>query len=345
MYLSRFQRLSPPCRMPQRECLRWLAEAHARNAPDMASDTFLKLLNRYGCGSDKIGWRSSFLKDVTHQEWSSMQIFGRETGVEERVNFYAETLQEPLDGLYSEDKCDFANWIHVTCTGYRSPSVVQNIVSRRGWGSAVQVLHAYHMGCYAALPAIRMARGNLDCEILHTELCSLHMAANNHTPEQLVIQSLFSDGVIRYRVSDQPPAKGYEVDDIREVITPLSLNHMTWAVANKGFSMTLARDVPKCIRESIGALLRPWCTPRTVYAIHPGGPRIIDAVKEALNLSEEQILFSRKILYEHGNMSSATLPHVWQLMLDQIAEGTPVVSVAFGPGLTIAMSKMRKTGC
>ena len=72
------------------------------------------------------------------------------------------------------------------------------------------------------------------------------------------------------------------------------------------------------------------------FAIHPGGPKIIDAVQEALELSDKQTQESKKILFERGNMSSATLPHVWNEMLNSdIPKGTKIISLAFGPGLTL----------
>src|SRR5665213_63301 len=104
--------------------------------------------------------------------------------------------------------------------------------------------------------------------------------------------------------------------------------------------MTLAREVPESVQKSVTAIVKTWQTKDCVYAIHPGGPRIIDAVKDALHLSEEQVHFSHAILRDHGNMSSATLPHVWQKMLSEVSSGTPVISMAFGPGLTISTSLM-----
>ncbi len=210
------------------------------------------------------------------------------------------------------------------------------------WGTKTEALHAYHMGCYAAFPALRMARGANEAEILHTELCTLHMDPDRHDPEQLVIQSLFADGVIRYRVSREAPPEGFQVEELKEVVAPNSLKDMTWDVSAEGFRMTLSREVPKQVQSAIGDVVKPWRSPDAVYAIHPGGPRIIDAVKESLQLSEEQVWFSREVLKHHGNMSSATLPHVWQKMLPELKSGTPVISMAFGPGLTLSTGLMFK---
>lgn len=346
MFLSQFQNFSPPYQVPQSFALQWLAQAHARLSEDIEPSRFAKLLNRYGCGPDKIEMRGSFLRDFSHDRWDEMQIFRPDRGpvsVDERLAFFNEVLAVPVAQLYPQgERADFDSFIHVTCTGYSSPSLAQTRVSHLGWGNQVECLHAYHMGCYASLPAIRMAKGSRAADILHTELCTLHFDPAQHEPEQLVIQSLFADGVIRYRAGRDRPASGFEIIDMKEIIAPGSLHDMTWAVSQTGFRMTLSREVPKAVQASIGDLVKPWCSGEAIYAIHPGGPRIIDAVKEALGLSEEQVYFSREVLKHHGNMSSATLPHVWQMMLPELKAGTPVISMAFGPGLTLSASHMRK---
>jgi len=116
----------------------------------------------------------------------------------------------------------------------------------------------------------------------------------------------------------------------------------------------LARDVP----DRIGRALRPFVTELfqkanlsladnlrgTVCAVHPGGPKIIDRVRDVLELSEAQLQTSRDVLFSHGNMSSATLPHIWQrITVDQeIAPDTLVLSLAFGPGLSVCGGLFRK---
>ena len=84
---------------------------------------------------------------------------------------------------------------------------------------------------------------------------------------------------------------------------------------------------------------------RAVFAVHPGGPRIVDAVQSALELSDAQVAASRDVLSRYGNMSSATLPHVWRDLLrsSAVEPGTVVASLAFGPGLTMAGALMVKT--
>jgi predicted naringenin-chalcone synthase len=230
------------------------------------------------------------------------------------------------------------------------------------------------MGCYAAMPALRMASGFLASSIssngkkvvqkhrvdlVHTEVCTLHFNPSLHTPEQLVVQSLFADGFICYSAfsAENPPShetKGLKVLAVREEILPDSLEAMTWITSDWGMEMTLSRDVPKLIGDSVLRFMNSMCEQagldfrnegkNAVFAIHPGGPKIIDQLQEILKLEAWQLEASRQILFEYGNMSSATLPHVWQRILENtsVPSETFVVSLAFGPGLSICGCLLRK---
>jgi len=83
---------------------------------------------------------------------------------------------------------------------------------------------------------------------------------------------------------------------------------------------------------------------KALFAIHPGGPKIVEQIRRKLGLSQEQIVETEKILYNYGNMSSATLPHIWEMILANEAykSGSLIVGLAFGPGLCISGSVMEK---
>jgi predicted naringenin-chalcone synthase len=192
---------------------------------------------------------------------------------------------------------------------------------------------------------------------VHTEICSLHLNPARHDPEQLVVQSLFSDGFIRYTVAtgagEARPADGYEVLGFLERIVPDSLADIEWAPGDFGMRMTLSRDVPDKVAPHLDGFVTALAAgcglaradlEGAAYAIHPGGPRIVDKVEEWLRLAPSQSRASREVLFERGNMSSATLPHIWERLLrDEAAPpGGFVVSLAFGPGLTLYGSVMRR---
>jgi predicted naringenin-chalcone synthase len=372
--LHDFQSQRPRHHAEQGVILEWIAAAHARaeislRQPASAGEReeiarrLRKLVLRFGCSTDRISFRDSALDDFTHTDWERMRIFQLDRfpagkPCAERSRVYREVTGPAFDRFYAEEADPPPALIHVTCTGYVAPSGAQRLVARRGWGRHTEVLHAYHMGCYASLPAIRIAAGLLErgkarVDLVHTELCTLHMDPSRHLPEQLVVQTLFADGMIRYRASRRDGA-GLELVAAHEEIVPDTEDAMAWMVSDFGMEMTLSRKVPEHIRAGLGAFLErlgagpglgaEQLTRRALFAIHPGGPRIIDEIAGLLGLHPEQVQASNAILRNHGNMSSATLPHVWQAMLEDeaVEPGRLIVALAFGPGLTISGAILRK---
>ncbi len=372
----------PPHSGTQEEALHWLADAHIRaeethhlnNGLPPIDPSFAalmpKLLRRYGCSPDKISARGCELNDHLHTSWEKMEVYrlaesSKGAGMSVRSQVFARGAQRALDVMFESEFDAPDDLIHVTCTGYTSPSAAQILVGEKGWQQRTRVTHAYHMGCYAALPAIRIASGFLSSatdpahrvDIAHTELCTLHLDPSDHRPEQLVVQSLFGDGHIRYslsRVADATCATipddgswGLRVLSLAEELVADSTDDMRWTITEWGFRMTLTKEVPQKIGATLPAFLARLFAQAdldykaekdfAIFAIHPGGPKIIDQVSDALGLRPEQSAASRAVLRDYGNMSSATLPHVWDEILKSRATQPRqlVASVAFGPGLTI----------
>jgi predicted naringenin-chalcone synthase len=67
--------------------------------------------------------------------------------------------------------------------------------------------------------------------------------------------------------------------------------------------------------------------------VHPGGPRILTAVEEALSLSQEATAVSREVLAAYGNMSSPTVLFILERLRKRRLP-RPCVALGFGPGLT-----------
>ncbi len=342
-YLSSFQSCLPRYQESQSVTLNFLAQAH-QNSLKLTGE-FLpieKLFARYGVKESQIHSRRFECPDLYQSEKIG------DSDIQRRTEFFAERAEQVFTELYPQGKVAPEHLIHVTCTGYISPSAAQRLVADRSWST--EVTHAYHMGCYAALPAIRLAWGlghqNKKVDIVHTEMCTLHFNPSLHSPEQLIVQTLFADGHIRYQVSAEKNGPSLLIRKIKEKILPDSAMDMTWMPGPSHMMMSLSREIPKKIESNIREFVQSLIEEvglslsevlkKAIFAIHPGGPKIIEVVAQALELKTEQIKDSQQILFERGNMSSATLPHVWQsILLREPPVGTVVVSLAFGPGLTI----------
>ncbi len=344
--IGNFQILRPAFEMEQGASIDFLARAHSIEAKnqgeeDLTEERLRMLLRRFGVKPDQINKRGL----------ESYEMSAEVKSILERTVFFGKKASENLKRFYHDSTAAPSHLIHVTCTGYISPSPAQQLVNFKNWQNSTKVTHAYHMGCYASIPAIRMATGFVKSgdqivDLVHTELCSLHLNPAIHTPEQLVVQTLFADGYIRYSaMPSESVTEGYKVLGILEHILPNSEEDMTWITADWGMHMTLSREVPKKIGGALKGFVQSLAQSvntdlndlmkNAIFAIHPGGPKIIDSVQETLGLEEWQVTESKKILLQYGNMSSATLPHVWSEILKTAKHGQKMVSMAFGPGLTL----------
>lgn len=280
----------------------------------------------------------------------------------ERMAIFRTHAGAALDRMYPDADPAPDEVIHVSTTGYLLPSPVHELVSRRGWRHTT-VSHCYHQGCYGAFPAVRMAAGSLAAarssvirkrdrvDIAHTEICSIHVAPECVDAEHIICDSLFGDGFIRYSACSTEKFRtqggaGLEVVSCADTTIPASLDAMSWRPIANRFEMTLSPEVPRLVATHIGdfmaALLREAGLDlatekdRIIWVIHPGGPAIVEFVGHCLGLSKDQITGGKDALREGGNTSSATVARIWHRILADatVPKGTPVVSMAFGPGLT-----------
>ncbi len=371
--LYNFSLIRPRFEIPQEHILEWIAKAHAvaqATQDGVYSETLYQdvkeRLFRLGFGTDKIQSRGIHILDLFEKDFGNMPLFpvgNLPSGktIRERSDFFETEMDPIFEAFYPEQTPLPSHLIHVTCTGYVAPNPAQKLVSRRGAGATTTVTNAYHMGCFAAFPAIRMGAGYLrlpsqtpiTVDVVHTEVGSIHMQPLKHSTEQLMVQSLFADGFIKYSISPSAAVPHFQVLALLEEVIPNSSEKMTWRCDAHGFVMTIGKEVPVLITRALAsylerlyALAEKRLFHKTYFAVHPGGPKILDYVKQALHLETDQMKHSYEILRKCGNMSSATLPHVWQLMLDDpsVEEGSLIVSLAFGPGLSISGALMEKRG-
>jgi len=230
-----------------------------------------------------------------------------------------------------------------SCTGYVTPGLDILLARDLGMAADAQRLFIGHMGCYAALPGLGVAgdfvrsRGR-PAVLLCLELTSLHVQPPTADAGQIVAHALFSDAAAAAVV--QPGARGYRLIDVASVTDVTSADHMTWDVTDLGFRIGLSQRVPDVLDAHVGPLVddllrRHGLTRSAVdgWAVHPGGPRILQVIQARLGLSDGDLATSRGVLAEHGNCSSPTILMILQAL--RPADPEHVVALAFGPGLTL----------
>lgn len=353
------------------------AARDGRSCPDTTLAAIRAAWDRYGVSPTHVGSRrisvlpdAEAVKDPADIDYATIPFsrtyLERAGGapIGERLSIYRDHARTAVDQMYPDGEPPPDEAIHVTTTGYLLPSPLQELVSQKGW-TQTTVSHCYHQGCYGAFPAVRMAVGTLTAaasdlarqttrvDIAHTEICSIHVAPDCADAEHVICDSLFADGFIRYSAFTDAAfqargGRGLQVVRSAAMTIPNSLEAMTWRPIANRFEMTLSVEVPRLIARYvepfITGLLRetgldsPEEASRIVWVIHPGGPAIVELVGRCLGLSDDQISSGKDALRDGGNTSSATVPRIWDRLLQNpdLPPGTPVVSMAFGPGLTAA---------
>lgn len=287
-----------------------------------------------------------------------------------RHESFGKVVDQVFSRLYDDVREPPEDLIHVTCSGYLAPSPAEKMSSKKNFLETT-VTHSYHMGCYGAFPAIRMAHGFLasshfgatrakrQVDIVHTELLSLHRNFMDLSAENIITMTLFSDGFIKYSVFDEDflrerNMRGLRILAFDEHLLPDSLKDMSWTPGSHQFHMTLTVMTPVIIKKyvrdfmerlfSLAGMKLDNDKDRVLFAIHPGGPKIVEHIRAELDLTPEQTAFSSRVFLEKGNMSSATVPHILKEMLEspEVPTGSRIAAVAFGPGLTVTGLVMEK---
>ncbi len=371
-------------RVRQEDGIAWMKAALQRAAATEPVADLSRALRFYDllARRSQIESRVTALDDYTHQDWDRMRLHvaphsgdgqappdgaWHRAALDGRMALFAETADALARDAFAADPEPPDAFLQVSCTGYDSPSAVQRLAVERGWGERTRILSIGHMGCYAALPALATAadvvrsatyaateEGEADARaaILLVELCTLHHHPATTDPEQIVQQCLFADGAARVDVTAAlGDATQFAFLDHGEAIVPDTLDQMTWRPSGVAFQMTLSRDVPTHIRDNVAPTVSRFLAQSglgvddvDLFAVHPGGPRVIESTAEALGLDDDRVRHSHAVFAERGNMSSTTLPHIWARIAedDAVPAGALVASVAFGPGLTVAVNLLRK---
>jgi predicted naringenin-chalcone synthase len=228
------------------------------------------------------------------------------------------------------------------------------LIGRLGLSASVARTHVGFMGCHGAFNALRVAKAFVAARpesvplVVCVELCSLHFQYGPRA-DHVVANSIFADGAAAAVGVGAGHARGTDSNHWRIIgqasrILPDSGEQMAWQIGDHGFEMSLSAQVPAAIAEHIAPLVESGLAvhglvPASVrsWAVHPGGPRVLASVAEALALDDGALDASHHVLAWHGNMSSATILFILERLIATGAP-TPCVAMAFGPGLTAELA-------
>jgi predicted naringenin-chalcone synthase len=321
--------------------------------------TWLPLMYEHsGIQTRNIQYRGQLVRDLINGTRSGESIFfptgdpddrGPTTGQRNAVytRKAGPLVLQAAQAALKEGDVDPARVTHlvtVSCTGFNAPGVDLALIGGLTLPPTVQRTHIGFMGCHGALNALRVANAFTGADpsavalVCAVELCSLHYHYG-WDPEKMIANALFADGAAAIVGAAKGPRDAWRLAANGSVILPNSTDAMTWTIGDHGFEMTLSKRVPQLIGEHLRPWLQKWLAAHGVdwrsvrsWAIHPGGPKILEAVEAALDLPGGATAAARAVFAEHGNMSSPTVLYIIDRL--RIARAPrPCVALGFGPGL------------
>jgi predicted naringenin-chalcone synthase len=307
----------PPTRVTQEEATRIARSLCCRTKEQ---ETWLPLMyDHTGIRARHLIFDRQVVEDVLHGTTHSQSLFlpsgrdndrGPTTG--QRMRVYAAeagplALRAARQAMeQSRGSADeITHLVTVSCTGFQAPGVDYELIQGLGLAATVQRTHLGFMGCHGALNGLRVAR-----------------AFGDSDPDARVLLCAVELCVLHYHYGWDP-------------------QKMSWTIGDHGFEMTLSKRVPGLIHTHLRPWLESWLARHGMsletvgsWAIHPGGPRILESVAESLGLNEDKLTAARAVFAAHGNMSSPTVLFIVEHLRQQRAP-LPCVALGFGPGLVV----------
>jgi alkylresorcinol/alkylpyrone synthase len=235
----------------------------------------------------------------------------------------------------------------VTVTGVATPSIDARLVDRLGLRPDVKRIPIFGLGCVAGAAGLsRVAdvlRGGAGevAVLLAVELCSLTLQREDLSIANIIASGLFGDGAAAAVLDGGVRDRGPRIAATRSVFYPGSERVMGWDVVDSGFKVVLSPAVPQLVREKLRADVDAFLAPHGLrrsdiahFICHTGGPKVLEACEEALEIPRSAMQRSWDSLQNVGNLSSASVLFVLSDLLaaGEARPGDRGLLLAMGPG-------------
>jgi len=245
----------------------------------------------------------------------------------------------------------------VSVTGIAAPSIDARLMNRMNLRADIKRIPIFGLGCVAGAAGIARAADYVrgypahNAVLVAVELCSLTWQRQDQSPANLISTGLFGDGSAAVIVSGaERGAFGPEVLATRSSFYRGTEHVMGWDISSDGFSVILSMEVPNMVRKhlrgDVDAFLAEHGLERgdiSTWIMHTGGPKVLDATAEALELPDGALQVSWDCLARAGNLSSASVLMVLEEFVNRRrpATGSYSVLAAMGPGFCSELVLLR----
>ncbi|RPI66470.1 MAG: stilbene synthase, partial [Ignavibacteriae bacterium] len=221
---------------------------------------------------------------------------------------------------------DIDGLVVVSSTGIMTPSLDAVLAQELGCDRHIMRRPVFGLGCAGGVSGLARAaelshaRDGRAILFVAVEICSATFQRNDTSRSNLVGASLFADGAAAVIVSAD--GRGPVVANSFSTLFPNTYDIMGWDVADDGLRVRFSRDIPTFVRTNIPLVLEEACLAWGIDAgdiighiTHPGGAKVLDAYAEAVQAQSQAFDVAREVLYDHGNMSSASVLFVLERLM------------------------------
>ncbi|OBJ53561.1 type III polyketide synthase [Mycobacterium asiaticum DSM 44297] len=250
----------------------------------------------------------------------------------------------------------------VSSTGMAVPTIDARLISTVGFRPDVKRIPLFGLGCVAGAAGMARVHDYLRgfpgdvAVLLSVELCSLTLQRDDVSIPALIGVCLFGDGAAAVVATgaDRIPQGHNEfrqpqVVATRSRVIPDTIGVMGWDISSDGFGLVMGREVPQMaddyLRDEVDDFLAEnglSIADISAWVCHPGGPKVLDSIENALDLPPEAVAHSRNSMREQGNISSVSVLDVLRrTVADPPADGSFGVMIAMGPGFSFELLLLR----
>ncbi len=251
--------------------------------------------------------------------------------------------------------------VMVSSTGIAVPTIDARLMTRIGLRPDVKRVPLFGLGCVPGAAGMARVHDYLRgypgdvAVLLSVELCSLTLQRDDTSIPALIGVSLFGDGAAAVvatgaeRIPLADSATGPRVLATRSRVIPETVDVMGWNVGSSGFQLVMSRDVPKMaddyLRAEVDAFLADHglsVADIAAWVCHPGGPKVLDSIENAIGLPAEALTHSRNSMRENGNVSSVSVLDVLRrTVAAPPGDSAFGVMLAMGPGFCFELLLLR----
>jgi alkylresorcinol/alkylpyrone synthase len=245
----------------------------------------------------------------------------------------------------------------VSVTGIATPSIEARLINRLGLPTRIKRIPIFGLGCVAGAAGIARAADYVRAfpdqvaVLLSVELCSLTLQSEDLSIPNLIASGLFGDGAAAVAVVGAERSEpGPRIVATRSIFYPDSERVMGWDISENGFRIVLSADVPNVVRDYVRQDVDSFLAENGLtrddiasWVCHPGGPKVLEAMQETLELPDGALDVTWNSLRTVGNLSSTSVLLVLADTMEQHRPpaGSYGILMAMGPGFCSELVLLR----